>query len=132
REGLPRGYYRELPALESGPLAGYPRIYEIAITLISHSEGRIDHDNVSAFVGAFQETHVLTLGELWAIPAMLRLGLLENVRRMALRTTQRLHEIARADKAAARITQAAEAGGLSLEQALARFTADARAMSDTF
>ena len=132
RESLPRGYYRELPTLASGPLAGYPRIYEIAITLISHSEGRVDYHNTSAFIGAFQEVHVLTLGELWAIPAMLRLGLLENVRRMALRTTQRLHEIARADESAARITQAAEAGGLSLEGALARFTADARSLSDTF
>ena len=46
RESLPRGYYRELPELASGPLAGYPRVYELAITLISHTEGRIDLDNV--------------------------------------------------------------------------------------
>ena len=55
RESLPRGYYRELPVLGGGPLAGYPRVYELAITLISHSEGRIDLDNVSGFVGAFQQ-----------------------------------------------------------------------------
>ncbi len=47
RESLPRGYYRELPELGGGPLAGYPRVYELAITLISHSEGRIDLENVS-------------------------------------------------------------------------------------
>ena len=39
RESLPRGYYRELPELARGPLAGYPRVYELAITLISHTEG---------------------------------------------------------------------------------------------
>ena len=38
RESLPTGYYRELPVLASGPLAGYPRVYELAITLISHTE----------------------------------------------------------------------------------------------
>ncbi|MEZ0336228.1 MAG: hypothetical protein ACAI18_19725, partial [Gemmatimonadales bacterium] len=42
RESLPRGYYRQLPELRAGPLSGYPRVYELAITLISHSEGRID------------------------------------------------------------------------------------------
>ena len=39
RESLPRGYYGELPELATGHLAGYPRVYEIATTLISHTEG---------------------------------------------------------------------------------------------
>src|SRR5687767_2303509 len=42
RATLPRGYYRELPELASGPLAGYPRVYEIAISLISHAEAQVD------------------------------------------------------------------------------------------
>ena len=86
RESLPRGYYRELPELASGPLAGYPRVYELAMTLISHTEARIDLENVELVVCAFQEVAPLSIGELWAVPAMLRLGLIESVRRMALRT----------------------------------------------
>ena len=86
RESLPRGYYRELPELASGALAGYPRVYEIAITLISHTEARIELESVDLFLGAFQQVRPLLIGELWAIPAMLRLGLIESVRRMALRT----------------------------------------------
>ena len=107
RESLPAGYYRELPELAGGPLAGYPRVYELAITLISHSEGRVHPGNAGPFVAAFQEEAPLTLGELWAVPAMLRLGLLESVRRMALRTVQRLDEVEAADAWAARI----DAGG---------------------
>ncbi|MGH7694427.1 MAG: hypothetical protein ACRENH_05580, partial [Gemmatimonadaceae bacterium] len=68
-ESLPRQYYRELPALANGSLAGYPRVYELAITLISHSEGRIDLENVDLFVAAFQEIAPLSIGELWAVPA---------------------------------------------------------------
>lgn len=132
RESLPRGYYRELPTLATGPLAGYPRVYEIAITLISHIEGRVEYENVSGFLSAYQEVVDLTLGELWAVPAMLRLGLIENVRRMGLRTAQRLQEIERADGAARRIAQAAEKGGLALEAELARFTTDVAALTDTF
>src|SRR6185503_4136481 len=107
RASLPRGYYRELPELAAGNLAGYPRVYELAITLISHTEGRIDYDNVDVVVGAFQDVAPLRIGELWAIPAMLRLGLIENVRRMTLRTVQRLDEVERADQMASDLLSAA-------------------------
>jgi cyclic beta-1,2-glucan synthetase len=111
REALPREYYRELPELLSGTLSGYPRIYEIAIALIAHSEGRIDLDNVDLFVESFQQVQTLSIGELWAVPAMLRLALIENIRRMSLRTVQRLDEIAEADRWARQIVADSEAGG---------------------
>jgi len=121
RESLPAGYYRELPELAGGRLAGYPRVYDLATTLISHTEGRVDVHNAGLFVAAFQEEAPLTLGELWAVPAMLRLGLLESVRRMALRTVQRLDETEAADAWAARIDTAAAAGERALASELRAF-----------
>jgi cyclic beta-1,2-glucan synthetase len=53
RESLPSGYYRELPELASGTLTGHPRVYEIAIALISHTEARVELDDLSLFVAAF-------------------------------------------------------------------------------
>ncbi|HUF36439.1 MAG TPA: glycosyltransferase family 2 protein, partial [Gemmatimonadales bacterium] len=132
RESLPRGYYRELPELAAGPLTGYPRVYELAITLISHSEGRIHLDNVSGIVEAFQQVAPLTIGELWAIPAMLRLGLIENVRRMALRTVQRLDQVQAAEAAAARIAAAGREGGAALEAELDRLTSDPPPLTPIF
>jgi cellobiose phosphorylase len=132
RESLPTGYYRELPELAAGPLAGYPRVYELAITLISHTEGRVDLDNVSGFVGAFQHVSTLTIGELWAMPAMLRLGLIENVRRMALRTVQRLDEMELADAAAARIISARDVGESAVDTELSRFLADPPPLTPIF
>ena len=35
-ESLPRDYYRELPELANGSLAGYPRVYELATTPSAH------------------------------------------------------------------------------------------------
>ncbi|MGH7637017.1 MAG: glucoamylase family protein, partial [Gemmatimonadaceae bacterium] len=118
RASLPSGYYRELPELAVGALAGYPRVYELAITLISHTEGRIDLDNLHVVLGAFQDVAPLLIGELWAIPAMLRLALIENVRRMTLRTVQRLDEVERADRMATELLDAAEAGAGELRPAL--------------
>ena len=131
-ESLPRRYYRELPELATGPLAGYPRVYELATTLISHSEGRIDLDNLNGFVSAFQQVATLTVGELWAVPAMLRLGLIENVRRMSLRTTRRLDELEAADAAAARLARASAEGGGAIDTALARFTSHPPPLTPTF
>ncbi|MBK9777272.1 MAG: cyclic beta 1-2 glucan synthetase [bacterium] len=79
---LPKGYSRELPSLAAGPSAGLPRVYDIALETISHGDGRVDPENLSRFVAAYQMESVLTLGELWAIPIMLRLALIENLRRV--------------------------------------------------
>jgi cyclic beta-1,2-glucan synthetase len=121
RDSLPRGYYRQLPELTRGPLAGYPRVYELAITLIAHTEGRIDLGNVELFVEAFQTVTPLSIGELWAMPAMLRLGLIENVRRMALRAVQRLDEIEEADTWVARIQGATDQESAKLNEVLGDF-----------
>jgi cyclic beta-1,2-glucan synthetase len=83
RRHLPKGYSRELPRLLNGPSAELPRVYDIALETISHSDGRLDPESLSGFVAAYQTGTVLKLGELWAIPIMLRLALIENLRRIA-------------------------------------------------
>ena len=82
---LPKGYSRELPSLSSGPSAGLPRVYDIALETVSHGDGRVDPTSLSAFVAAYQSVTDLKLGELWAVPIMLRLALIENLRRVAAR-----------------------------------------------
>ncbi len=121
RASLPGGYYRELPELATGPLTGYPRVYEMAISLISHTEARVDLENVDLYVESFQSVTPLSLGELWAMPAMLRLGLIESVRRMTLRTMQRLDEIGLATLWSDRILDASARGGTPLREALREF-----------
>jgi cellobiose phosphorylase len=85
RRHLPRSYSRELPRLGNGPSAGYPRVYGIAIELISHVDGGIDVASLDRFIAAYQTIQPLALGELWAVPIMLRLALIENLRRVAAR-----------------------------------------------
>jgi cyclic beta-1,2-glucan synthetase len=83
REDLPQGYYTKLPKLAVGPLAGYPRVYALSLSLIAHTDSGLDEDNILRFVQAYQSVTAFTIGELWAVPTMLRLALLENLRRMA-------------------------------------------------
>jgi cyclic beta-1,2-glucan synthetase len=80
---LPKNYSRKLPRLLRGSSAGRPRVYDIALETISHGDGRVDPESLSRFVAAYQQVTPLKLGELWAIPIMLRLALIENLRRVA-------------------------------------------------
>ncbi|MFC3660831.1 GH36-type glycosyl hydrolase domain-containing protein [Luteimonas notoginsengisoli] len=83
RRHLPKGYSRELPRLEGGPSDQLPRVYDIALNAISHGDGRVDVESLGRFIAAYQSVTPLTLGELWAIPIMLRLALIENLRRVS-------------------------------------------------
>ena len=85
RRHLPRNYSRELPQLASGACAGFPRVYDIALETIAHGDGRVDLERLRRFIAAYESVTALRLGELWAIPIMLRLALIENLRRVALR-----------------------------------------------
>ena len=82
RRHLPKGYSRELPRVAEGTSAGLPRVYDIALEAISHGDGRVDEESLTRFVAAYQAVQPLALGELWAIPIMLRLALIENLRRV--------------------------------------------------
>ena len=68
RRHLPKGYSRELPRLINGPSAALPRVYDIALEMISHGDGRVDPEILSRFAAAYQTVTALTLGELWAKP----------------------------------------------------------------
>ena len=109
RRYLPRGYSRELPrlvgdpppaaALDEAPAAdgwrgavsgaathaaqaGQPRVYALALQVVAHSDARLSRGALARFIAAYQSAQPLLLGELWAVPIMLRLALLENLRRV--------------------------------------------------
>ncbi len=81
---LPKSYSRELPLLAGGASARFPRVYDIALQAVSHGDGRVDTESLRRFVAAYQAVANLQLGELWAIPIMLRLALIENLRRVGV------------------------------------------------
>ncbi|MBI3231142.1 MAG: hypothetical protein HYZ45_13515 [Burkholderiales bacterium] len=82
---LPQNYSQQLPRLQHADGSQRPRVYDIALETISHGDGRIDPEGLASFVRAYQQVTMLKLGELWAIPIMLRLALIENLRRVSVR-----------------------------------------------
>jgi cellobiose phosphorylase len=121
RRHLPLGYSRQLPRLSEGLSAGFPRIYDLALALISHMDGRVDNDNVTHIVAAYQTVETLKMGELWAFPIMLQLALLENLRRIGLRIVSRREELDAAITWADRMLATAEKEPKKLILLLAEF-----------
>ncbi|MBU1546831.1 MAG: glycosyl transferase [Proteobacteria bacterium] len=94
---LPRSFYRQLPALGSDPYHGLPCIYGLAKDLVSHNELHLDRENILAFIEAYQSVRTLTIGELWAMPQMLRVALIESIQSLAVTALADLRERQLAD-----------------------------------
>jgi cyclic beta-1,2-glucan synthetase len=92
RLNLPRSYFQELPTLASASVQGLPRVYSLASELVSHTDLRLDQDNILAFVKAYQSVQPLTIGELWAYPQMLRIALIDNIQHLAAKALTELRE----------------------------------------
>ncbi|MCE9607517.1 MAG: hypothetical protein K8U03_21735 [Planctomycetia bacterium] len=76
---LPHHCYWELPKLRDG----VPRVYAIAVELIAHADGLLDEETTVRFLKAYQSVEPLTVAEVWAVPIMLRVVLVDNLRRLA-------------------------------------------------
>ena len=108
RRHLPKNYSKELPRLTNPEAGGNPRVYQLALEIISHGDGRVDPESLARFVDAYQDTAPLKLGELWAIPIMLRIALIENLRRVAARVYDNRTQRDRANIWADQMSETAE------------------------
>ncbi len=89
RRDLPRKFYRELPAQAGtaidgdGDLEIAPRVLNLTRGYAQHSHFIVTRERLTATVEGYQEVSALRIGELWAIPAMLRFVLIEQLARLA-------------------------------------------------
>ena len=132
RRLLPRSYSGELPRLSLGPAASFPRVYGIALELIAHTDGRVDSASLDAFIASYQSVVPLKLGELWALPLMLRLALIENLRRVSTRISRGRCDRDVAEDWAARMIQMAEHSPTDLVLVLADFARENPRLSGAF
>jgi len=103
RDHLSRGYYRSLPKISEGHLAGAPRAYGLAWAYVAHTDSRFELETLARFVRAYQRVQPLGIGELWAVPIHLRVALVENLRRLSEQVIRARHARARADALADRL-----------------------------
>lgn len=103
---LPWRYYRQLPALAAAPDRGLPRIYGLARHLAADTDLSLYKENLLDFIDAYQSIAPLSIGELWAVPQMLRIVLIESIGQLAGRVLTELQEQEIADLWANRLISA--------------------------
>ena len=108
RRHLPKGYNRELPSLLESPTVGLPRVYDLVLDYLSHVDAQVEVAPLHAFMRCYQQGSTLKLGELWAVPIMLRLGLIENLHRVTRRLTVARRDADLADRWIDRLQAVAE------------------------
>ena len=97
RKSLPQKHYGKLPLIASGTRAGLPRVYHLAAEMVSENDGALETEIIRRFLGAFQAITPLDIRELWALPLMLRLQLLECLRTLAIQVEQQQRQSEEAD-----------------------------------
>src|ERR1051325_8383711 len=107
RHDLPKSYYHELPKLAEGELADYPRIYAVALALITHTDSRLDTNTLRRFIAAYQTAAPLPCGGLGPVQLPLRLALVENLRRLAIAIARARFDRDEADKLADKLLELA-------------------------
>ncbi len=132
KKHLPKGYSKELPRLLKGESADMPRVYDMAVEIISHSDGHVNINSLKGFVNAYQTVSYLKLGELWAIPIMLRLALIENLRRLSIIIAEEITNKKLANRWADEMINIAETDPKNLVLVLADMARSEPPMESTF
>jgi cyclic beta-1,2-glucan synthetase len=123
KRDLPRRFYRELPAVSFGNDRPVPRALAIAWAYVAHSDSSISAAMFEAVVEGYQSIEPLKIGELWALPSLLRFVLVENFRRIAVRVSRSREMRRLANSLADRVT--AEGDGDNGPSMLAEYAAHA-------
>lgn len=87
QRNLPKKFYQDLPKI-----SGLPRIYFIAKEMIRCSANKLTRENITAFLNSYQSVDPLTIGELWALPLIMRLRLIENIEYLSHDIDRRISE----------------------------------------
>lgn len=97
RNHFPRGYDKTLPRLLEGPYKLYPRVFHLSLEFITQTDYILDVPLLNAFLEGYQTNSVLHIGEVWALPIMIRFSLLENLRNLSLSMLQAREELKAAE-----------------------------------
>jgi cyclic beta-1,2-glucan synthetase len=111
RADLPPGFYKQLPKLAGGPLAGHPRIFGVVWAHVAHTDSHFDPHLLTDFVNEYQSVQPLLIGELWAVAISLRLILIENLRRIIERILAARVRRQKADTFADEVLTPSKSGG---------------------
>ncbi len=79
REEFPQAFERRLPRSATGELAGFPVAYALAREIVTAGAHHVDVETTARLAAEFQTVRPLSMAEVWALPVLLRIVLLESL-----------------------------------------------------
>lgn len=111
RRSLPGRFYSQLPEIEG---AAIPRALAIAWHYVACRDSEVSEESFRSIVEGFQEIQALHIGELWALPSLLRCVLVENLRRLSVRIERARSMRLLANRLADQIAATPEVGDVAI------------------
>jgi len=108
-------FLRSLPKVQVAGNGAIPRAFALGWEYVALSDSHLGEASLAEFVKAAQGIDWLTIGELWALPSMLRFVLLENILRLSRRTHDARMDRLRANADADRLLGVGEDAGKGVE-----------------
>ncbi|MCZ2157728.1 protein ndvB [Bartonella sp. 220] len=81
RRNLSKSFIKQLPVYKQN--TGIPRIFALTWLYIAHTDSGFSQKTLTAMIKGFQEICTLKIGELWALPSVMQMLLIENVCRLS-------------------------------------------------
>ncbi|QOC24035.1 cellobiose phosphorylase [Wenzhouxiangella sp. AB-CW3] len=79
RSDMPAGFVRSLPQVSVSQGSTEPLVASLARILLTHGGEPVELDWMEGNVERFQDHRALTIGELWALPAFITLGVIDHL-----------------------------------------------------
>lgn len=98
RRDFPPKFYRQLPTITIEGTT-IPRVMALAWLYVAHTHSTVSTESLTALVEGYQRHKPLQIGELWALPSIIRFVLIDNLRRISIRversrlTRQKANEV---------------------------------------
>ncbi len=93
QQSLPRSFYRSLPTIMDETYRGrLLYVYRLAKNIAAETGLHLTRDQINSLVSTDQEHRHLIIAELWALPQMLRIALIESIKELAVRAQTDLCE----------------------------------------
>jgi len=96
RDAMPPHLWQRLPRTDSGRGAVTPRMLRVVRACIAQVDGNVEPDVLARYLDEYQTRAPLDLTELWSMPALVRIALIEGIAAIARTIAERLEEYARA------------------------------------
>ena len=72
--------YKNFVGIANGQYQGFARIYVLASEIVAYTDGKIEKNNIEAYLASYQTKKNLSMDEIWNIGLFMQIAIIENIR----------------------------------------------------